>query len=100
MNMYNKKSFTRYVNRLKSHPYKSELEYCERQADYIKYLYVDTSGSHNLKMAQRVWQHAYDALSKEVVEFKRIESDVRKKIDSEKNNNSNERREELKKLLG
>lgn len=97
---YNQKAFVRFVKKLTSCPYRSELEYCERQADYIKYLFMETSPSHNMKDAQLIWQNAYDMLAKEVEVFKEAQETVKKKMEEDKIKNNAEKRNELKKVLG
>lgn len=100
LRLYNKKAFTRFVKKLNSTPYKSELEYCERQADYVKYLFIETSSDHDMNKAQRVWQDTYDMLVSEVEAFKDAEEEIKKRMEAGKNINNAEKREELKKMLG
>ena len=45
--MYKPKAFSRDIKKLQNKPCKSELEYCERQADYVKYLYMETNQHYN-----------------------------------------------------
>jgi hypothetical protein len=100
LKQYSTKAFVRFIKKLETAPYKSELEYCERQADYVKYLHMELSNTHNMQEAQKIWQKTYDMLAKEVQMFKDANEKVKKKL--EKNNNANniEKREELKKALG
>ena len=100
LRQYNKKAFTKFIKKMHSKPYKSELEYCERQADYVKYLYMETSGDHNMKKAQEVWKNTYDMLAAEVEMFKKTEEKVKKKMEKNNNQNNIEKRIELKKALG
>jgi hypothetical protein len=100
LDQYSTKAFVRFVKRLQKKPYKSELEYCERQADYVKFLHLELSNKHDDKeMAQKVWKQTYDMLVAEIKMFK--EANEKVKLKTEKNNNQNniEKREELKKYL-
>lgn len=99
MKSYNTKAFKKFIERLYKKPYKTELEYCERQADYVKYLYMECSKSHNMKDAQELWRQTYESLEREVNAFKRAEEQVKNRLDSANSQNSQERREELIKLL-
>lgn len=99
LRQYSKKAFTRFVKKLQMNPYHSELEYCERQADYVKYLFIELSPSHNMKEAQKVWDDTYKMLTKEVEVFKKAEERVKDKMQKNDNINNLEKRNELKKLL-
>lgn len=96
---FSKKAFVKYLKKLRANPYKSELEYCERQADYVKYLYIELSDTHNMKEAQAMWQQTYDMLVAEVEIFKKANEKVKKKLEKSNVQNSLEKREELKKAL-
>lgn len=100
LRLYSKKAFVKYLKKLRANPYKSELEYCERQADYVKYLYMEVSGTHNMKEAQDKWQQTYDMLAEEVEIFKKANEKVKQKLEKNNNQNNIEKREELKKALG
>ena len=99
LRQYNKKAFVKFVTRLTNYPYKSELEYCERQADYVKYLFMETSKSHNMRDAQSIWQNTYDMLAKEVKMFKDAEAVVKSRNAATALKNKGELRAELKELL-
>ena len=100
LRQYNKKAFSRFIKKLHKNPYKSKLEFCERQADYVKYLHMELSRSHNTKEAQKVWQSTYDMLAKEVEMFDEMEKKVKNKMEKNNNRNIIEKRNELKELLG
>lgn len=97
---FNKKAFAKFVKKMMANPYRSELEYCERQADYVKYLFMETSHSHNMKEAQAIWKQTYDMLVKEVEVFKEAEEKVKNKLEKNNSQNSIEKRKELKTVLG
>lgn len=99
LRQYHKKAFIKFIKKLEAAPYRSELEYCERQADYVKYLYLELTSSHNMKDAQEIWKNAYDMLVKEVDVFKKAEETVKKKLEKNNDQNSLEKRNELKAML-
>lgn len=99
LNQYHKAAFTKYVKKMQNNPYRSEHEYCERQADYVKYLFMRLSPSHNAKEAQAVWQKTRDMLVEELEIFKRANEKVKQKLEKNNSQNSEERRKELKRML-
>ena len=60
---------------------------------------MECSKSHNMKDAQELWRQTYESLEREVNAFKQAEEQVKNRIDSANSQNSQERREELIKLL-
>jgi hypothetical protein len=100
LRQFNKKAFAKFVKKMMANPYRSELEYCERQADYVKYLFMELSPSHNMKEAHAIWKQTYDMLAKEVEVFKKAEERVKEKLEKNNSQNSIEKRNELKTVLG
>lgn len=96
---YKKKAFEKFLKKMRANPYRSELEYCERQADYVKYLYMETTKNHNMEEAKKVWRETYDMLAKEVEIFKKASEEIKRKTEKNNKRNNIEKREELKKLL-
>ena len=96
---YSTKAFTRFLKKLKTNPYKSEDEYCQRQADYVKFLYMEMNKHCNTKKAQEVWTDTYKKLLLEVEMFKKMAEKIKKKTEKNEIKNKKERREELKKLM-
>jgi DNA-binding MltR family transcriptional regulator len=100
LRQYHKKAFVKFVKKMTSNPYRSELEYCERQADYVKYLYMELTPRYTMPEAQDIWKQTYDILVKEVDVFKKAEETVKQKLEINNNLNSIEKRKELKEALG
>jgi hypothetical protein len=96
---YKKKAFENFLKKMRANPYRSELEYCERQADYVKYLYMETTKNHDMEEAKRVWRETYEMLAKEVKLFKKASEEIKRKTEKNNKRNNIEKREELKKLL-
>ena len=96
---YSTKAFTQFLKKLKTNPYRSEDEYCKRQADYVKYLYMDINKHMGMHKANEVWQSTYNKLQLEVEMFKKMSEEVKQKNKKNEIKNREERREELKKLL-
>jgi hypothetical protein len=96
---FHPKALKMYFDKLKAKPYKSEEEYCERNADYIKYLYMQTHAHYNRKEANQLWADAKKSLLEELQEFKDRLDTHRKNAEDMKNVNAYERREELKRHI-
>lgn len=96
---YHTKAFSRHVKKMNDCPYRSELEYCERQADYVKYLFMVLNPKYNTKEANNVWTKTYDMLVNEIDMFKKAEERVRLKLEKNNIQNSIEKRAELKEAL-
>jgi hypothetical protein len=99
LRLYHEKAFIKFIKRMQSRPYHSKLEFCERQADYVKYLYRELYNHYSEKDCQEVWTQTYDALKKEVEMFEDAEKKVKLKLDKNNSINNTEKRNELKKML-
>jgi len=93
---FHPKAMRQYIKKLKASPYKTEEEYCERNADYIKYLYMNTHVRYDTKEANRLWTDSKLMLMDELKDFKDRLDEHRKKTEDMKAVNAYERREELK----
>jgi hypothetical protein len=100
LRQYHKKAFIKFIKKMTAHPYKSELEYCERQSDYVKYLYMELTPRYTMKEAKSIWKQTYDMLAKEVEVFKKAEETVKKKLEKNNSQNNIEKRKELRDVLG
>jgi hypothetical protein len=96
---FSTRAFKKFIEIMKKKPYRSEDEFCKRQADYVKLLYMETTNTHNVKESQRVWKKTYEMLTEEIKAFKKAEEVVKKRLEESNTINSHERRRELKKLL-
>lgn len=99
LGQYKEKAFRKFLKRLQHKKYKNEREYCERQADYVKYLYIEVTDHHDERMAKEVWTKTFDTLWKETIVFKEAEERIKKKNEKNEKTNALERRNELKELL-
>ena len=93
---FHPKAMEMYMDRLKDKPYKTEDEYCERCADYIKYLYMKTNTNYSTKEGNKIWKDTRKALKDELTDFKeRLDEIKAEEIDTKKVAEY-ERRRELK----
>lgn len=96
---YKTKAMVRYLKKLNSNPYRSEEEYCERQADYAKYLYMESTPHYTVKIAGEIYRDVLDALLQELKDYKEMVEVVKQKTKDGELKNAEERRVELKNLL-
>jgi hypothetical protein len=96
---FHPKAMKRFIDKLKSNPYKTEEEYCASNANYIKFLYMATHSHYSIKEANQLWGDTKNALMAELKEFKDKLDEHRKKNDDMKSVNAYERRGELKKHI-
>jgi len=78
----------------------SEIIWCRTRARYVKRLHMENSRSHNSKEARRVWKNTYDMLIEEIKVLKQAEEKIKKMNEKNEKMNNDERRNELRKLLG
>lgn len=93
--LFSAKAMRMYIDKNNRAAYRSEDEYCERGADYIKYVYMDKHAHFNTKQAQAVWVDAKNALADELKEFKQNLDDLKKEQDDLKQITAYERRQGL-----
>lgn len=97
---YKPRAMEKFLKKLHSNPYRSEEEYCERQADYAKYLYMESVPHYSAKVAGEVYNEVRSALLDELKAYKEMLEKIKKKTEEGALKNAEERRRELKELLG
>ena len=89
---YNERAFKRFLDKLKTNPGKGMNGFIERQADYVKFLYIEecrSTGKHyDNRKANMIWNIEYNNMNKNV-----------KKIEAEEKAAKNEFAEEQQKHL-
>ena len=99
LRMYHEKAFVKFIKKMYAKPYHSKLEFCERQADYVKYLYQELNQHYPENEIKRIWQQTYDMLADEIKIFDDAEKKVKERLEETNITNIEERRMELKKIL-
>jgi hypothetical protein len=99
MKQYSSKAFERHLKKLQAKPYRSESEYCERQADYVMYLYTELTQDHDDKKKKSIWRSAYKMLMDETAEFKKAHEQAKKNAEACGKSSLAEKRNELKTVL-
>lgn len=88
MGQFSNKAFKRYLLKCKSmstikHTDKHDAEdqWVQRQSDYIRYLWEAYQKQHfNPADAQEIWQQAYNMLTQEFTDFKKLHTEVEAKL--------------------
>jgi hypothetical protein len=97
--MYHERAFARHVREMYENPYRSEDEWCRRQADYVQYLHMELKPGSLKKENKRVWRETYDQLKAETDAFKAERTEAELRVDAARVRAEAERRQELKDLL-
>ena len=65
--------------------FSSEERWIMLQADYVRYLWEAYQRQHFSQTDSKcIWQHAYDSLTKEFSDFKKMHADIEEKLKSDK----------------
>ena len=82
MQRYNSKAFRRWLLKIKEHPWKSEEEYIEAQADYVYKLICAENPRGSVRDKHTAKANLRKLLMAEHKEFKQKADDVEKQVDS------------------
>ena len=96
---YHPEAFKLYLKKLNTCYYKTKEEWCERQADYIKYLYMKLRRNYNSNQLSVVWNDTKKKLVKEFDDFETSYKEKEIQLEEEKKKISEARRQELKTFL-
>lgn len=101
--IYSPKAFEKMLKKIETNPGKGIEGFNERQADYAKYLYMETAkrenGRYIAKKAQEVWQSVYNNLHAQVKEIKEAEKKAKSEFEEESLKHLNEKRNELRNFI-
>lgn len=97
--MYNEKAARLYINKCIVNPFKNEEEYCERQADYVKYLYMFGKGHYPANKLKDIWDNTKKCFMEELALSKSENDIIKNRRKNNKIANDITRRENLKKLI-
>lgn len=74
----------------------NEDRWVMRQADYIRYLWESYQKQHfKREESKAIWQHAYESLTNEFRDFKKMHSEIEEHLKTENKNNKSELVREL-----
>lgn len=97
-NEFSAKAFNKYLKRLETVSYKSQEEWCERQADYVKFLYMEYNPHCPQNHLVEVWQKARDSIQNEMQSFKNDYETAKAKTEEKNDQILREKKEILKQL--
>lgn len=97
--IYNENAFRKYLDKLHTNPGKGMEGFIERQADYVKFLYIEECKANkrhwNSKTANLIWQTEHSHMSKWMKKVKKQEEEARNEFEEEEKRHLEERRNEL-----
>ena len=78
---------------------KTDEEYCERQADYVKYVWMYSNNHLSTKKLNTIWQQTKDALMEELSTRKRETEAIKNMREKNKNDNHIKRIENVRQRI-
>jgi hypothetical protein len=97
--MYNEKAVRLYVNKCITMPYKTDEEYCERQADYVKYLYMYSKNHFPTNKLKEIWTNTKKCLMEELKSSREENEIIKNRRKKNKICNDITRRENIKHII-
>lgn len=97
--MYNEKAVRLYVNKCITMPYKTEEEFCERQADYVKYLYMYGKNHYPSNKLKEIWTTTKKCLMEELESSRSENEIIKNRRKKNKITNDIARRDNLKQVV-
>lgn len=95
LNMFSEKAVFLYLMRCYERPIKTNKDYCERQADYVKYLYRCTTQIRG-KQLDDIWIETRDLLMHEIEEFDKERERIKAERLARQDANDEIKRESIK----
>ena len=99
MNLYHPIAFRRYIKYVKYHPWKTEEDFLESQARYVKMLYKCIYPRAPTNYHNDIYNKVFESLKKEREEFKRQTEEIQTKVKEREERLDKESRNELLQYL-
>lgn len=98
--IFSRKAFDQYLNKLKNASPRTKEEWAERQADYVKYCFLDIDKKPGkMKRAVHVWKEVKQGLMEDMDDMTKEMETAKKNADAEIKELADKRREELKNMV-
>lgn len=102
MGQFTEKAFTRFLKKravlMPANQQLSEDDWLKSQAFYIRYLWESYQKKHfNMSDAQKIYDNAYETLTKETADFKAMHDNIEKKLETDEKRSKSEM---VKEVLG
>lgn len=98
LNMFSEKAVFLYLMRCYERPIKTNKDYCERQADYVRFLYHCTTRIRG-KQLDNIWTETRDLLMHEIEEFDKERERIKAERLARQDANDEIKRESIKAAL-
>jgi hypothetical protein len=97
--MHSEKAIRLYMKKCYNQQIYTDEEYCERQADFVKYLYMHKGNHCSQEKLGLVWTHTKKHLMDEIAANKKERDVIKKRREKNKESNNIERRENVKRII-
>jgi hypothetical protein len=97
--MFSKKAVKLYFQKCFRNNTQNDEEYCERQADFVKYNYMFSGKHMPQNKLNEIWTHTKKHMMDELAASKREKKMIKEQREKNKNSNNIARRENVKLLL-
>jgi len=97
--MYSEKAIRLYMKKCYNTQMDTDEEFCERQADFVKYLYMFTGKHCSQNKLNSVWAHTKKHLMEELEANKKERQVIKDRREKNKDTNNIERRDNVKRIL-
>lgn len=97
--MHSEKAIRLYMKKCYNTQTDTDEQYCERQADFVKYLYMYSGRRCTQNKLNDVWTHTKKHLMDELAASKKERSIIKERREKNKDSNDIERRANVKRLL-
>lgn len=98
-NEFNARAFIKYFKKMLKFPPKSKEEWASREADYMKYLFMEYNPRCDIKLAQEVFRDTRDNLLKEFDATQAAWSEAAEKVEQKKKEVSDSLKSDILNLL-
>jgi hypothetical protein len=96
---FNTKVFERYLTKLKTKGYTTQEEWAEREADYVKWLYMAYNPHSNENLSKQIWLDTKTKLMDEENQFKKDYAEAEKKAEITKKETLAEQKKEILEMI-
>jgi hypothetical protein len=97
--MYSEKAIRLYMKKCFNKSTDTDEEYCERQADFVKYLYMYSGRHIEPGRLNEIWAHTKKHIMDELEASKKERDAIKARREKNKNANNIARRESIKQLI-
>ena len=99
LGLYHPKAVERFMKKCQTCPPRNDEQYCERQADYVKYIYMNKREKYSTEFLNSMWRSTKEGLMAEIKANKERHAEIKKRRAENKDNNNIKKRADLIRAL-